>query len=75
MTADMVAAVRAVVAQAPPLTDDQRRRIRAILLPALPADHVLVLTEDDDAPGDRPGRRSTNSPGHVTRGGRRDGSA
>jgi hypothetical protein len=71
----LAGAVKAVVDHAPELTDDQRARIRAILLPALPADQVSALTEDDDAPGDRPGRRSTSSPGHVTRGGRRDGSA
>jgi hypothetical protein len=54
----LAGAVKAVVDRAPELTDDQRAKIRAILLPALPADEADVPAEDNDAPGTRvPGRR------------------
>jgi hypothetical protein len=53
----LAGAVKAVVDRAPELTDDQRAKIRAILLPALPAVEMLAPTEDDDGPGTRRGRR------------------
>jgi hypothetical protein len=57
MTADLAAAVKAVVDRAPKLTNPQRAKLRAILLPALPT-AAPTTTEHDDAPGTRkPGRR------------------
>jgi hypothetical protein len=50
-------AVKAIVDRAPELTDDQRARIRAILLPGVPTTETLVPTEYDDGPGTRRGRR------------------
>jgi hypothetical protein len=61
-------AVKAVVDRAPELTDDQRARIRAILLPAVPTAETLVPTEYNDGPGTRRGRRSTVPPPHATKG-------
>jgi hypothetical protein len=55
MTRDLAGAVKAVVDRAPELTDDQRARIRAILLAA---PETLPLPKHDGAPGTRmPGRR------------------
>jgi hypothetical protein len=66
-------AVKAVVDRAPELTDDQRAKIRAILLPALRADEADVPAEDNGGPGTRPGRRPTAPPPRATKG-RGDGS-
>jgi hypothetical protein len=56
----LAGAVKAVVDRAPELTDDQRARIRAILLPVVVADETEPLTEDNDAPETRdPERRLT----------------
>jgi hypothetical protein len=64
----LAGAVKAVVDRAPELTDDQRAKIRAILLPVLPADEADVPTEDNDGPGTHPGRRSTDPPPRATKG-------
>jgi hypothetical protein len=61
-------AVKAVVDRAPELTDDQRARIRAILLPAVPTAETLVPTEYDDGPGTRRGRRDHLAAAKTKRG-------
>jgi hypothetical protein len=64
----LAGAVKAVVDRAPELTDDQRAKIRAILLPALPAAEADMPADDNDGPGTRPGRRSTVPPPRATKG-------
>jgi hypothetical protein len=62
-------AVKAVVDRAPELTDGQRARIRAILLPALPTAETLAPTEHDGAPGTRgPGRRDHSAAAKEAKG-------
>jgi hypothetical protein len=63
-------AVKAVVDRAPELTDDQRAKIRAILLPALPAVEAAVPIECNGAPGTRGPRRRDHPTAAKTKRGR-----